>query len=173
MIIPLENLLPEGRFLEPAYGSPMSAQVVAEELLQQLPDLVVGSLCMYGEWFGRPFDNQHRIVDVTVEDDDILVMSFSEGEALRVWSPERVTADRFELRIDHARRVRWDWYSYGSPRTEEHHKFIDYRIQSDESEQLWLVSVKGNRRLRRRLSANVPAVSIANGLRRKSADSPD
>lgn len=156
-------------FCNGTYGAPMNAQAVAGELRRQFPDLVVGSLCMYGEWFGRPYDNQHRVVDVAVEDGDVLLMSFNEGESLRVRSPQMVTADRYELRIDRAGGVRWDWYSYGSPRTEEYHRFIDYRVERDETEQLWLVVVKGNRSVRRLLDEDVPAVSIASGLRREWA----
>lgn len=77
-----------------------------------------GTLRVFGDWFGRPYDNVHSAVSATA-DGDLLVVTFDEGERLSVWRPEGVAITRDEFRIRAAERVRWEWYSYGDPRTPE------------------------------------------------------
>jgi hypothetical protein len=89
-----------------------------------------GSLCFYGEWFGRPYDNQHRLTDVR-GDEGSVVLSFDQGETLAVENPIAVSVSDDGLRIAHASRVRWEWFYYGRPQTPENRFAIEYRIDSD------------------------------------------
>jgi len=91
-----------------------------------------GSLCFFGEWFGRPYDNQHAITSVRIENDSV-VLSFDEGEKLAVWGPAGVSVAADGLRIAQARRVRWEWFYYGRPQTPENLYYLDYRVEGDGS----------------------------------------
>jgi hypothetical protein len=96
------------------------AQTMAEFIKQQLPNIEPGTLRFWGEWFGRPYDNLHRLVDCDAQG-DLLHVHFKEGEVLSVWSPRDLHIGPSKLRsepilrIRDAARVRWDWFSYGRP----------------------------------------------------------
>jgi hypothetical protein len=86
------------------------------------PSLPSGTLRFWGVWFGRPYDNIHRIVSCSAYD-DVLTLLFNEAETLTVRAPRRATVDAQVFRIRSADEVRWEWYSYGLPQTPEnrHH----------------------------------------------------
>jgi hypothetical protein len=93
-----------------------------------------GSLSVYGDSFGRPADNVHSVIGAEVEPDNCALLLFDEYETLRVWDPDGIHVDSGEFRIDHASRVRWEWYSYGDPRTPENLYFIDHHVVGDNVE---------------------------------------
>lgn len=70
------------------------------------------SVCIWGEWFGRPGDNFHQVKTVKWTEDSISI-HFKGGESLYITDPEVVEnkADRFVVRD--ASRVLWTWYLYG------------------------------------------------------------
>ena len=90
-----------------------------------------GSLCFFGEWFGgRPYDTQHDLT--TVEgDNEVVVLSFDQGETLTIWNPDGVSSADDGLHVARASRVRWEWFYYGRPKTPENRYSIDYRVDSD------------------------------------------
>jgi len=89
-----------------------------------------GALCFYGEWFGgRPHENQHTLTDV-LGDDALLVLSFDQGETLRVENPTGISVTEEGLRIAQASQVRWEWFYYGRPRTPANRYLIEYRVDS-------------------------------------------
>lgn len=71
-----------------------------------------GSLCFYGDWFGRPYDNYHRIKKYSYLG-DILEVIFEEGERLIVIKPFGIINTEKELRIESAQEIRWIWYESG------------------------------------------------------------
>ena len=75
-----------------------------------------GTLRMFGDWFGRPFDNIHIARSARADGND-LVVTFNEDEELRVTDPAGWTFDEQTFRIRHASRVVWRWYSYGREKT--------------------------------------------------------
>ena len=77
-----------------------------------------GLCAFWGSWFGRPYDNQHRIVDCEAEG-EILRLRFNEGELLSVFSPRNASIDEKTFRIDDANRVRWEWFYCGRAKTPE------------------------------------------------------
>jgi hypothetical protein len=87
--------------------------------------LKTGSLRFWGLWFGKPYDNIHRIVSCDNEQ-DLLRIRFNESELLSVWSPDGLEANSSTFRIADAARVRWEWYSYGKPNLSENVYFEDY-----------------------------------------------
>jgi hypothetical protein len=89
------------------------------------PAVKSGSLRFWGEWFGRPYDNVHRVVRCVAEGDS-LVVEFDAGERLTVRSPEGVTANRNAFCIRNATLVRWEWFYHGRPRAPENRYFCEY-----------------------------------------------
>jgi hypothetical protein len=110
------------------------AAAIAHALEPHLP-LSLGSLCVWGDWFGKPFDNGHSAVGVRHAGDD-LTIEFDRREQLLVRRPEDWQLDpeaRFQFQIRQSRlvirraeRVEWGWFYYGRPQEpenwfEEHH----------------------------------------------------
>jgi hypothetical protein len=99
------------------------AAAIAAALAPDLP-LPLGSLCVWGDWFGKPLDNQHIAVAVRHAGDD-LTIEFHHRELLTVRMPENWRLDleapphasRFVIR--RAERVDWGWFLYGRPETPE------------------------------------------------------
>jgi hypothetical protein len=81
--------------------------------------LTLGSLRVFGDWFGRPMDNIHTAVTVRSQG-DVLVIEFDEGETLTVDGATAIVFDpkarEHRLTVERAERVRWMWYFYGRPR---------------------------------------------------------
>ena len=72
-----------------------------------------GTMCFYGEWFGRPFDNFHRIIRSGYQDDCFKIY-FDQGEVLSVFHPCRITSDAKHFEIIKASKVIWIHIPYGS-----------------------------------------------------------
>ena len=103
------------------------AQKMAQTIDRARPRLKRGSLQFFGEWFGRPWDNSHSIV-AAKGNENCLRLTFDDDETLDVWDPTEL-----ELESDHlfvirsASRVRWEWFSYGEPKTPDNRHYIEYR----------------------------------------------
>lgn len=103
------------------------AQKMAQTLNRALPRLKHGSLQLFGEWFGRPWDNNHSIVAVEA-DENRLRLTFDDDETLDVWDPEELELESDQLFvIRSASRVRWEWFSYGEPKTPDNRHYVEYR----------------------------------------------
>ena len=101
------------------------AKVICERLTALLPHAKAGSLTFWGQWFGRPMDNVHRIVRCEA-DGDTLRLWFNEGEVLTVDAPVGFEASGTTFWIKDAKRVRWEWFYYGRPKTPENLYFQEY-----------------------------------------------
>lgn len=66
-----------------------------------------GTLRVFGDWFGKPYDNWHRPVSAQVVGTS-LVVRFDGGEVLTVHEPRGVDLDPTTFRVRTASRVRWD-----------------------------------------------------------------
>lgn|SRR5487761_1778629 len=100
-------------------------QHIAAEIRRTLPEVRGGSFRFWGVWFGRPQDNQHRLVDCKGER-DLLRLRFDEGEALSVWCPNKVRIGPSVFRIGCATKIRWEWFAYGRPKTPENFYFEEF-----------------------------------------------
>ena len=94
----------------------------SERLLKQLSGhfpIQLGTLKVYGDWFGRSMDNVHTAVGGELKGVADLVLHFDEGERLIVSDPRgcsfELVGGQARLRIERASRVRWEWYYYGRP----------------------------------------------------------
>jgi hypothetical protein len=100
-----------------------SAGTIAKALAPHLP-LGLGSLRVWGDWFGKALDNMHILVGARHEGDE-LILEFHHREVLRVWQPGGWTVDETasspnpRLVIRSAERVGWGWYYYGRPELPE------------------------------------------------------
>lgn len=103
----------------------MTASEIANAILLLPQRNRSGTLRMFGDWFGRPMDNVHKVVKAQAEG-DCLVLTFEEGETLRVWNPSAYSTLGYTIQIAEADRVRWEWYYYGRDRTPENLLFHDY-----------------------------------------------
>lgn len=101
------------------------------QFIQALPQCQkAGTLRIWGQWFGRPMDNVHNCVSCRVEE-DLVVLTFDEGEELRIWNPtDAYVEGQATLTFPNAKRVRWDWYYYGRPKTPENRMFIEYVVEA-------------------------------------------
>lgn len=77
-----------------------------------------GSLCIWGEWFGRPYDNFHVIETVQWEKDEI-ILHFRGEESLYISNPVGIVNEKKSLVIRDATRILWRWYYYGREHTYE------------------------------------------------------
>jgi hypothetical protein len=91
---------------------------------------IAGTLQIFGQWFGRPYDNIHTLVGAQW-DSDHLLMRFNGGESLRVWQPEGLSVHGRQFVISSATRVLWQWYYYGRPQIPQNLYFEDYVVHSD------------------------------------------
>lgn len=90
-----------------------------------LPNVKVGTLRFWGEWFGRPYDNWHQIVNST-SSSNTLYLHFDEQELLSIWDARNIVVGAQVFRISDAGRVRWEWYRYGKPKTPKNRYFEDF-----------------------------------------------
>lgn len=65
---------------------------------------------IWGEWFGRPYDNLHTVESICWEKDK-LTIDFIGGESLYISSPADIVNEENHLMIGDAERVLWVWYS--------------------------------------------------------------
>ena len=71
-----------------------------------------GSLFFFGESFGRPYDNIHKIKSIHY-DGELLVICFDQWEELFVYHPQDIKSTEKELRIGAASKVKWRYIPYG------------------------------------------------------------
>ena len=70
-------------------------------------------MCFYGEWFGKPYDNFHRIIRSRYEN-DCLEIYFDHNEVLSIFHPSGITSDAKHLEIINASKVIWRYIPYVS-----------------------------------------------------------
>jgi hypothetical protein len=116
------------------------AENMAALITAALPNVKHGTLRFWGSWFGRPHDNIHRVIKCAATRDTLRIY-FDEGEVLTVLLQIGLSMDKSSLRIDVAERVRWEWFYYGRPKTDENLCLRDFV----RSEGRLLVSSDGKR----------------------------
>lgn len=90
-----------------------------------------GSLQIFGNWFGQPYDNWHRPKSA-VQGNGKLIETFDEGETLTIDEPEGIFASKTKFKVQRAERVKWEWYYYGRPKTPENRFFLEYIFRDSE-----------------------------------------
>jgi len=100
------------------------AEKIYNNVREALPDIKPGSLRFWGLWFGRPYDNIHRMVSAE-HDSGLLRLRFDRDELLTIWSPAGLEWNNSEFQIKDAERVLWEWYYYGRPKLDANRFFLD------------------------------------------------
>ena len=101
------------------------AEQVAQVIQKSLPRLKSGTLRFWGQWFGRPSDNIHRVVD-SASNGDVLRVYFDAGEVLTVINPADTLVSEDRFRIGDAKQVRFEWYEYGHKKVPENLRYQEY-----------------------------------------------
>lgn len=104
-----------------------SLKLIAEKFTRREIPLKSGTLKFFGQWFGRPMDNCHRITDFRFDEvENVLEIDFDAGEKLFVWSPANYSLSGQDFTIKEASKVRWEWYGYGGTQSHDNLYFIEY-----------------------------------------------
>ena len=72
-----------------------------------------GTMCFYGEWFGRPYDNYHKIVNAAFEN-DCLTIYFKNSEVLSIYNPTEIINEEHCFEVKQATKVVWQYTPYGN-----------------------------------------------------------
>ena len=87
-----------------------------------------GTLCFWGHWFGKPYDNLHRIVSVDMNvPSSVLTLRFDQNETLIITNPVEIEEFPNRILINKADKVYWQWYYYGKAQEIEnifHHEYV-------------------------------------------------
>lgn len=118
-----------------------TAKASMRERFQEKLQIAGGSLCIWGEWFGRPCDNFHAVETVVWEKDEIRIQ-FREGEFLHIQNPKNIRNEEKQLVIGDASRILWVWYVYGKTHTYENMFVRQYTKRADGS----VIRAEGKRR---------------------------
>ena len=98
------------------------------EFLKKYATEIRGTLCVFGDWFGRPHDNWHSVIAFEFTEGH-LRFSFNEGETLDVWGVCDIREEGKGIVIQHADRVRWEWFYYGRPKLPENRFFREHVVK--------------------------------------------
>ena len=71
-----------------------------------------GGLLLPDGWYGRPYDNQHRLTSV-VEENNILTISLDQKLNLHFKGLKSVEAQNDQLILRGFDKLRFDWTTYG------------------------------------------------------------
>jgi len=113
-----------------------------------------GTLRFYGEWFGRPYDNFHKIAECSFNH-DILIIKFDAGEQIKIFNPNKTIINDKELIIKESSCVEFTRYDSGKPKTDENLIIVRYSIRETENP-----SNKGDNVYNKLINRNYPAVEL-------------
>jgi len=91
-----------------------------------LGNLRAGALRFWGGWFGKPYDNLHRIVGADFRDDTVII-SFDQAETLIIDAPRHWSLKAGTFLVGEADRVRFQWFLYGASPSRMSLRFNEYR----------------------------------------------
>jgi hypothetical protein len=91
-----------------------------------------GSLCFWGDWFGRPYDAWHTVVSAEYdESSDTLTLIFDGDERCKIFQPYGIVSTRKAFYVQDAEKIILSWYFYGREHGEENRLFIEYKKISE------------------------------------------
>lgn len=88
-----------------------------------------GTFRIYGDWFGRPYDNYHKLKSAHFDSQlKRLTLDFNEGEKLEVYNPKHIFEASTFLKVVDADRIKLTWFFFGEKQEKENQYFIDYKL---------------------------------------------
>ena len=91
-----------------------------------------GTLRFWGDWFGRPSDNYHKVVAADYDTNkSILVIRFDNEEKCIVYEPIDIISNKNDFHIAKATKIVWEWYLYDKERTPQNLCKIVYSRTND------------------------------------------
>lgn len=88
-----------------------------------------GSFRIFGDWFGKPHDNHHEIIEADYDEKlNKLTLGFKEGEKLEIYNPKHIFEASTFLKIVQADRVKLTWFDYDKTRSTKNQYFLDYKL---------------------------------------------
>lgn len=101
-------------------------------LNRSIRTLKPGSLTFWGDWFGRPYDNFHRIAGVNIRGEELQIIVFlNHGENIVITEPSEWSLDDDILLVGNASSVRFNWFYYGRVPSAESLRFMEYNRLGD------------------------------------------
>lgn len=96
-------------------GGRMSTKPVTETITDWFKVALVASLELPSGWFGRPYDNMHRLTWLVARDDKVIVEL--DGQLHLIVSDAEITANTDEVLELVGSQIVFDWREYGSSRS--------------------------------------------------------
>lgn len=118
--------------------------------------MIGGTICFYGDWFGRPCDNFHKFKGAVFED-NTLNIRFEHGEALTVIQPVDIINEPNRFEIKQAFKVVWTWHPCGSSTLKE----LSYQYQKDDQ----ILKRSGNREMKMESKGNSAVQCLSFGMK--------
>ena len=86
-----------------------------------------GTIQFWGEWFGRPYDNYHQVVETHWINNGALIINFDQGEVATIYDPTNIISSEKEFSIDDASLITFEWFYYGREHTIENLCCLEYK----------------------------------------------
>lgn len=99
-----------------------------EEFLIIYSHQIAGALCVFGDQFGRAEEDWHTVTGYEAKK-DYLKLYFKEGETLEAWQPAGLKIEGGKFMMQHAVRVRWEWFYYGRPPLPENRYYREHVVK--------------------------------------------
>ena len=96
--------------------------MIAEKITAWFTETWGGGLVLPDGWFGRPYDNIHRLESVTEKEDGLVVVLDDGQLTLKFEGSPKIEATKSELVFSGFQRLTFDWKEYGSmePHSDEY-----------------------------------------------------
>lgn len=99
---------------------------------KEIKILKAGTLCFWGDWFGRPMDNYHTVKSAFLkEEDNELYITFDEGELCVIVNPVGIESNAKRFCVKSANKIIWQWFYYGRSKTADNLCVTEYELQKD------------------------------------------
>jgi hypothetical protein len=106
----------------------LNTQEEAKNFLRKHAMEIAGTLCVFGDWFGKPMDNVHRVISYETRE-NYLKFVFDGDETLEVWNAQGFRKENRNFIIQNAQRVRWEWFYYGRAKLPENRFFVEHVVK--------------------------------------------
>lgn len=114
-------------------GQMATASRIADRINGAIPVVKARSLCVHGDFFGRPYDNIYQVPSArTSPDGETLIVEFGRGERLETWNPRPAPVSPTVFAIAPASEVRWQWFYYARPQLPENQYYVEHLRSGDD-----------------------------------------